>query len=396
MKKKSVALIGGGATNLLLAYLLGNSFDVTIYEKGKSIGRKFLVAGKGGFNLTNELTGEKLTQQYTPSDFLTEALLNFDSQKTRNWLAEIGIPTFVGSSGRIFPEKGIKPIEVLNAIRHNLTKKNVKILTHHSFTGFNETRQPIIKNNSTEFAVHADYVVFALGGASWAQTGSDGKWISAFEELDISCLPFQSSNCGVNIDWTKDFVTHHAGKPLKNIMLTCGKKTITGEALITDYGLEGNAIYPSVPAIRTNLNQNKTPLLTIDFKPNNTTDQLIAKTSKKTTSKTYEKTFKLNKVEFALLKSFTSKEEFLDPKTFVKKIKSLSVPISGLRPIDEAISTVGGITIEELNNDFSLKKIPNLYVAGEMINWDAPTGGFLLQGCFSTAYTVAQSISSRG
>lgn len=396
MKKKSVALIGGGPANLLLAFLLGESFDVTIYEKEKSIGRKFLVAGKGGFNLTNELTGEKLTQQYTPSDFLTEALLNFDSQKTRNWLKEIGIPTFVGSSGRIFPEKGIKPIEVLDAIRHNLTKKNVKILTHHSFTGFNEIRQPIIKNNSTEFAVHADYVVFALGGASWAQTGSDGKWTSAFEEFDISCLPFQSSNCGVNINWPKDFVTHHAGKPLKNITLTCGKKTITGEALITDYGLEGNAIYPSVPAIRTSLNQDKTPLLTIDFKPNNNTEQLIAKTSKKTTSKTYEKTFKLNKVEFALLKSFTSKEEFLDPKTFVKKIKSLSVPITGLRPIDEAISTVGGITIEELNNDFSLKKIPNLYVAGEMINWDAPTGGFLLQGCFSTAYTVAQSISSRG
>jgi uncharacterized flavoprotein (TIGR03862 family) len=396
MKKKSVALIGGGPTNLLLAFLLGDSFDVSIYEKEKNIGRKFLVAGKGGFNLTNELSGNQLIAQYTSSDTFKKALLAFDSIKTRDWLAEIGIPTFVGSSGRIFPRQGIKPIEVLEAIRQNLYQKNVNILTHHTFIGFNESKQPIIKNNSEQFSLVADFTVFALGGASWSQTGSDGKWATVFKEIEIKSNPFQSSNCGVDINWSSDFVKHHSGKPLKNISLSCGTKTIIGEALITDYGLEGNAVYPSVPAIRDILNQHETPLLKIDFKPNNSIDQLRSKISKKATSKSYEKTFNLNKVEFALLKSFTTKEEFLNPFLFLEKIKSLALPIKNLRPIDEAISTVGGIANKELNSDFSLKKIPNLYVAGEMIHWDAPTGGFLLQGCFSTAYLVAQSISSRG
>lgn len=389
---KKVAIIGGGASSLIIADFLASSFDVVIYEKEKSIGRKFLVAGKGGFNLTNEAKGENLTKKYTPFNFLDNALNQFDSSKTRAWLNGLGIPTFIGSSGRIFPNKETKPIEVLEAIRTNILKKNAKILTHHTFIAFDEKQRPIIKHNDTEFSVDADVFVFALGGASWARTGSDGKWRKQFEQMGINCLPFQSSNCGIDIEWNKDFAQHHTGKPLKNITITVNNSTIKGEALITSYGLEGNAIYPSVPLIRQELNRKEIPMISIDFKPNNSLEQLQAKISKTTKTKDYEKLFNLNKVEFALLKGYTTKSEFIDPNTFTKKLKSLQIPIKGLRPIDEAISTVGGVAIESLNSDFSLKKIPNYFIAGEMINWDTPTGGYLLQGCFSIGHLVAQSI----
>lgn len=396
MKKKSVAIIGGGASSLLLAYTLGKSFDVTIYEKEKTIARKFLVAGKGGFNLTNELSGDDLKNKYSPNNFLDEALQSFDSKKTRDWLDEIGVPTYVGSSGRVFPEKGIKPIEVLEAIRNCIVDFGVQIVTHHTFAGFDDEKLPVLRNESTEFSVDSDFVVFAMGGASWSQTGSDGKWLDSFEKIGVNCNPFQSSNCGVNVEWNDELKKHHSGKPLKNISLTIGGKTILGEALITDYGLEGNAVYPSVPAIREGLSEDNIASLSVDFKPNNTRKQLLDKITERTSTKDYEKVFHLNKAEMAILKSFTKKGEFTNSTSFVEKIKALQIPINGLRPIDESISTVGGVKVEELNSDLSIKKIPNFYVAGEMIDWDAPTGGFLLQGCFSTAYLVAQSISSLG
>ena len=389
---KKVAIIGGGASSLIIADFLSGTFEVTIYEKEKSIGRKFLVAGKGGFNLTNEVVGKKLTSSYSPLSFLDQSLNNFDSSKTRQWLNSLGIPTFVGSSGRVFPEKDIKPIQVLEAIKLSLQKKHVKILPHHTFIGFDKNKKPRIRHKEQELTIDADFVVFTLGGASWSQTGSDGTWTKLFDQIGIKCISFQPSNCGINVNWSKGFIKYHSGKPLKNISLTVNKTTIKGEALITDYGLEGNAIYPSIPEIRDQLNLENSALLTIDFKPNNSLEQLKSKISTSIKTKEYEKTFNLHKIEFALLKAYTNKDEFCNPEVFVKKIKSLRIPIESLRPIEEAISTIGGVPIKELNQNFSLKKIPNLFVAGEMINWDAPTGGFLLQGCFSTGYSVAQSI----
>jgi uncharacterized flavoprotein (TIGR03862 family) len=391
---KKVAIIGGGASSLIIADYLSSSFQVTIYEKEKTIGRKFLVAGKGGFNLTNEVEGKELLDKYTPQGLLDEALIQFDSNATRAWLDSHHIPTFIGSSGRIFPEKQIKPIQVLEAIRQNLLSRNVQIKTHHTFVGFNHKKQVVIKSQVDKFPLDDTIVVFALGGSSWSQTGSDGYWTTFFNDIDVKCNPFQSSNCGINISWNKELIKHHAGKPLKNISITTDGVSIKGEALLTDYGLEGNVIYPSVPTIRNALDKEGETYISIDFKPNNSVEQLFAKVTKETTTKSYEKVFHLNKIEMAILKSFTSKEEFCDAASFVRKIKSLQLPVQSLRSIDEAISTVGGIDSKNLNIDFSLKKIPNCYIAGEMIDWDAPTGGFLLQGCFSIGYSIAQSILS--
>lgn len=395
MANKKVIIIGGGPSALIAADFLSPKCDVEIYEKEKNIGQKFLVAGKGGFNLTNSLSGTNLTKIFTPTNFLNKAILNFDSISVRDWLKQVGVETFSGTSGRVFAEKKHKPIEVLENIRNSILNKNVKIFTNHKFIGFNKNNQSIIKNNEREFFAVADYYIFALGGASWSITGSDGKWTKLFKEIDISTLPFQSSNCGININWPDLVSSHHIGKPLKNIRIFAGNQSSSGEAVITNYGLEGNAIYSIVPSVRNMLNIGDAKIL-IDFKPNNTQNELLNKIKNKNTSaENYKKLLNLNSAELSVLKAYTTKTDFLDPEVFVKNIKKLPIIINSLRPIEEAISTIGGIDTNDLNQDFSLKKHPNIFTIGEMVNWDAPTGGFLLQGCFSMGVHVARTILNK-
>ncbi len=389
MNKKDIVIFGGGPAALTAAYFLADNNKVIVYEKENNIGQKFLVAGKGGFNLTNSLVQNELAKKYLPINFLDKAILEFDSTSVRNWLMEIGIPTFVGTSGRVFSIKELKPIDVLNKIKNSLLEKNVKFCINQKFTGFNNENKPIVNNKKT---ISADYYIFALGGASWSLTGSDGKWVNSFIKLGIKILPFQASNCGVNINWSDNIKSFHIGKPLKNIQISCGTLKARGEAVITKYGLEGNAIYSLIPSIRKQLNLNSLSKIFIDFKPNNSLKQLLAKLGKSTSSKDYKKIFNLNSTEIALIKSLITKEDYLSPDNFVKSIKNLEIKINSLRPIEEAISTVGGIDINELNSDFSLKKFPHIFTIGEMVDWDAPTGGFLLQGCFSMGHYAAKSI----
>ncbi|MFC5269889.1 NAD(P)/FAD-dependent oxidoreductase [Adhaeribacter terreus] len=393
MPEKTIAIMGGGAAGLMAADILSPHCEVRIYEKGKALGRKFLVAGNGGFNLTNSAEGEALYSKYTAQEFLQPALKAFNSEASRNWLAGLGIPTFVGSSGRVFPEKGIKPIEVLQKIKDRLKAQGVQFHFQHEFIRFNFENKPVIKFKEKEITVEADHYIFALGGASWPVTGSSGNWLEVFRLLGVKTIPFQSSNCGVNVNWPVDFKEKFAGEPLKNLQVSVGDFSLKGEALITEYGLEGNAIYPVVPKIREALNAGKEAFLTLDFKPQNTVGQLLQKVQgKQIQPKNYEQLFNLSKAQLALIKLFTAKEDYLDPEKFIQKMKNLEVPVSSLRPIEEAISTVGGIALEEVNHDFTLKKFPHIAVVGEMLDWDAPTGGFLLQGCFSTAYFAAQAI----
>lgn len=390
MSKKKIVIIGGGAAGLMAAEHLCLNFDIAIYEKGKTIGRKFLVAGNGGFNLTNQASGEDLINYYLPKGFLKASLLKNDSLKMREWLANLEIPTFVGTSGRVFPEKGIKPIHVLNKIKNRLLDHGVKFFSHHTFMGFNKDCKVIVKNQKNEFILEADYFIFALGGASWSITGSDGKWVPAFNKIGIKTIPFQPSNCGINIAWPAPFKNHHAGKPLKNIKVSIDGFEVKGEATITDYGLEGNAIYPLIWKVREAFSQKKIPIIEIDFKSLNSSAQLFEKIKNKTPkTKIFAQTLNLNSSQIALIKSFTDKDTFLQPNVFINSVKHLQIPIQGLRPIEEAISTVGGIDLAEVNSDFSLKKHPSFFIIGEMLNWDAPTGGFLLQACFSMAQAIS-------
>lgn len=395
MHSKKIIIIGGGAAGLIAAELLSATCEVHIYEKGKTIGRKFLVAGNGGFNLTNAAIDKDLQAQYTPQPILQQALQNFDSQAMRAWLEELGVPTFVGSSGRVFPEKGIKPAQVLQQIKDKLVKKGVQIHCNHEFIGFNTAQQALVQHQENKLALEADTYIFALGGASWSITGSNMEWLKLFEQLKIPTKDFEASNCGLEVNWKADFKENYAGTPLKNIQISIGSKVVKGEALITDYGLEGNAIYPIIPAVRAALKTQKATHIAIDFKPNNSHQSLLSKIKgKRLKTKNYTYEFNLDKASFALIKAFTTKEEYLAPERFVEAIKHLKIPVQALRPIEEAISTVGGISFEALNANFSLKQQPNIFVIGEMLDWDAPTGGFLLQGCFSSAAACADFLKS--
>lgn len=389
---KKIILLGGGASNLLAADFLSQRFEVHIYEQGKTLGRKFLVAGNGGFNLTNSASDDTLLSHYSPTLFFQPILKKFDSNATRQWLHEIGIPTFVGSSGRVFPKEGIKPIQVLQAIKKRLIQRGVQFHFHHKFIGFDKNYLPIIEHDNQQFTLQADHFIFALGGASWSKTGSDGHWRSAFEKIGVKTILFQSSNCGVNVNWHSDFLAKHEGTPLKNIQISIGHFVKKGEALITKYGLEGNVIYPAIPTIRNILNQNKTPILYLDLKPNNTTASLLQKiANRKVLPKNYGYIFNLNKTELALAKAFSDKETYLSADLFAIFLKKIPIPLQALRPLEEAISTVGGIDLNEITPELKLKKHPHISVIGEMLDWDAPTGGFLLQGCFSMA-VVASAI----
>ena len=392
MSRKEIAIIGGGPSAMIAADILSPYHNVTIYEKEKGIGQKFLVAGKGGFNLTNSLVGIELAAQYSPQEFMQSAILSFDSQSLREWFSDLGIETFVGTSGRVFPVKGTKPAEVLNKIKEKLLSQNVKIEQGYEFVGFDDERNAIINYRGESKLIIADFYIFALGGASWSITGSDGKWKKYFEDIGINTIPFEASNCGVNIKWDDHIIKNHAGKPLKNISVTVGESTRKGEAVITNYGLEGNVIYPLIPKIRELLNNKSKAEIVIDFKPDNSSDDLFKKVNNKISSKNYGEIFNLKREQLSIIKSFSTKEEFLSPESFVNKIKGLTIRVESLRDIDEAISTVGGIDLNELNKDFSLKKYLNIYCIGEMVNWDAPTGGFLLQGAFSMGYTCANSL----
>lgn len=388
-----IAIIGGGPAALMAAEVLSEKAEVHLYEKGKTLGRKFLVAGKGGFNLTNAAAGEDLYAKYSPRDFLYPSLCSFDSIAMREWLWEVGIPTFIGSSGRIFPEEGIKPIEVLQKIKDRLIQKEIQFHFQHEFIAFSGDKKPIVKYNGSEEVIIADKYIFALGGASWSVTGSTGSWLNIFEEIGIQTIPFQASNCGVNVEWPADFVKLHSGTPLKNIQITCQDFTLKGEALVTEYGLEGNVIYPTIPFVRASLEADKQAFIAIDLKPNSTISQLLAKIKEQVIStKNYKYIFNLTKAELAVAKLFCNKETYLSPALFAEHLKSVKIPITSLRPVEEAISTVGGVDLKELNLDFSLKKASHLYLIGEMLDWDAPTGGFLLQACFSMGAFVGEGI----
>jgi uncharacterized flavoprotein (TIGR03862 family) len=393
--KKTVSIIGGGPAALLLAaFLDGTKFNVTIFEKNKTLGRKFLVAGKGGFNLTHSEPIDQFIERYTPTDFLQEALLDFDNKDFINWINTIGIPTFIGSSNRMYPESGIKPIAVLKAILEVLDKQDVNIQYEHNWTGWNDNQDPVF---NTEIEVQSDYTVFALGGGSWKVTGSDGTWIDLFKTKEIAIAPFQVSNCAYQIDWPKSFITEHEGSPLKNIAISCLNKTQKGEVVITGFGIEGNAIYALSPQIREEINSFQKATIFLDLKPTVPLEALRDKFKKSSSKKTTEilrKELKIGTAQIDLLKTQLSKEIFLNRELLVKNIKRLPIEITGTAPLNDAISTTGGLQLNAVDTNFQLKKIENQYCIGEMLDWDAPTGGYLLQACFSMGVHLARHLNA--
>jgi hypothetical protein len=374
---------------MLAAQLDTDKYQVTIYDKKKAVGRKFLVAGEGGLNLTFNAPLDELTNQYHPSDFIAPILQKFTNEDLRNWFKSLDIPTFLGSSNRVFPAKELKPIDVLNKITEHLTAKDVHFKLDTQWTGWN-TKGHLCFNDSED--IKSDITVFALGGASWKVTGSDGSWSDAFIERGISVLPFRAANCAFDIDWDKNFINTHEGKPLKNIALKYKKQSSKGELVISKFGLEGNALYALSRSIQDELLTKKSVSIKLDLKPTMTTTQLKAKYKKSKLTKVTDilkEDLNLDRTAVALIKQYSDKETFMDIDLLAKIIKAIPITLTTADDIDKAISTLGGIALDEVDANFQLNKMPNTYAIGEMLDWYAPTGGYLLQGCFSMGFALA-------
>jgi len=392
---KKLTIIGAGPAALLLTgYLDPKKYQVTLYEKKKTVGRKFLVAGEGGLNLTYHAPLKELIAQYSPSKFMAPILHEFTNKDLITWLNHHEIPTFIGSSNRVFPDLALKPIEVLNKILAQLSTQKVVFQLDTKWTGWNKQGQLTFENIEP---ATADIVVFALGGASWQVTGSDGAWRPAFEARGVQVQPFRAANCAFGVTWNKNFINTHQGKPLKNIALTYQNQTVKGELVISKFGLEGNAIYALSEKIQATLLTEKKAIVYLDLKPTMTVKQIKNKyqNSKLTKPTDILKTdLNLDRAAIGLLKQCSDKTTFLDSNLLTATIKSIPIVIDSPDELDKAISTLGGIALAEIDENFQLTKIPNTYVIGEMLDWYAPTGGYLLQGCFSMGVVLANHLNS--
>jgi uncharacterized flavoprotein (TIGR03862 family) len=398
VQKKRIVIIGGGPASLMLACSLDSTkFSISIYEKNAALGRKFLVAGKGGFNLTHSEDLEQFAKRYHPKEFLGPFLKHFSNTDFRTWLQSVGIETYVGTSKRVFPVKGIKPIEVLKAIGKKLIGNQVSVFYNHEWKGWKNDRLIFETLNNQTSGIQADITIFAVGGASWRVTGSDGLWVNYFKEKGIAIEPFVPSNCAYQINWDVELLKQIDGQALKNCEFTCGIIERKGEAILTTFGIEGSGIYPLSPAIRKQLTEQNHADIFIDFKPDLSVEEIRSRLENRgnlSVKDVLEKRINLSKPQIELIKQKTTKDEYNKADVLLKLIKSYPIEVIGFAPLDDAISTVGGIPLSEVNQQLEFKKLPNHYCIGEMLDWDAPTGGYLLQACFSMGKFLADKLNA--
>jgi uncharacterized flavoprotein (TIGR03862 family) len=385
---KRIAIIGGGPAGLRAAEVAAEAgAEVTLFDAKPSVGRKFLVAGKGGMNLTHSEPLEAFASRYSAStasgELWSSILAGFTPADLRDWSTKLGAETFVAGSGRVYL-KNFKAATLLRAWVARLRALGVRFEMKHRFASVTPG-STILISFSNGASAEADAVILALGGASWPQTGSDGRWTGAFENLGISIQPLVAANCGWEHDWNPDFLRLAEGKPLKNVTVRAGEKQFRGELMITRYGIEGGPIY----ALGKTLREMPTPSIAIDLKPAHSHEQLVSKMESVRRNFTAEARhrWKLNDAAHALL----SRNEWTDVQSLAREAKNCVIPLKGPRPIAESISSAGGICWSEIDSSLMLKKLPGLFVAGEMIDWEAPTGGYLLQGCFATGSLAARS-----
>lgn len=370
--------MGGGPAGMRAAEVASAAGASTILcDAQTSFGRKFLIAGRGGLNLTHSEPVTSFAQRYGEESKRWDDLLGeFGPADLQNWANSLGVETYVGSSGRVFP-RGQKAAVLLRAWTERLRVNGVQFLTRAHLAGLEHSRnrwQVKFENSEKE---EGKAVVLALGGASYPETGSDGTWPAMLKQFGIIIAPWQPANCGWEVSWSQSFLDRAEGKPLKNLTVRAGEDAVSGELLVTRYGLEGGAIY-RLGRILREMNE---PSIVIDFKPQLSSDNLRERAAnlKETSERVHA--WKLSPPAVALLET----NEFpRDLENAIRMVKNFTVRLERPRPIAEAISSAGGVAWSEVDERLMLRKAPGIFVAGEMIDWEAPTGGYLLQGCFST------------
>lgn len=398
-----VAVIGCGPAGLMAADVLSQAgLSISMFDSMPSAGRKFLIASKGGLNLTHSLPFTQFLAKYRErANDLQPFLERFGPGNLLNWISELGFQTFEGSSGKIFPED-MNAGAILHAIMERLKSRAVEMNFDHKWIGWDEENKQIFETSAGLISHSFDAVVFAFGGASWPQSGSDGSWVPCFSRKEIIINALKPANCGFEVDWSEYFKDHFAGFPIKPVVLSFedlnGKiYKQRGEFIATKYGVEGNLIYTFSSYLRDAVEKNGQITIKLDLAPDLNEEQLISRMSQKrgtrSISSHLQKSIGFRGIRLNLLFEILDKSIINDPDKLVKSIKSLPLIIHAARPIEEAISTAGGVDFSELDNNLMLRKYPGFFCAGEMLDWEAPTGGFLLTACFSTGFAAGNGIT---
>lgn len=399
---QTVAIIGGGPAGLMAAEVLLNAgIKVDLYDAMPSVGRKFLLAGKGGMNITHSEPFDQFLSRYGSRRAQIAPLLNtFGPNELRAWINALGIETFVGTSGRVFPVS-MKAAPLLRAWLHRLRACGARLHMRHRWLGWDEQDHLRFATPHGEKIVEADAIVLALGGGSWARLGSDGAWVPLLAEKGIPVVPLKPANCGFDCAWSEHLRERFAGQPLKSVAITLTDVNGVGhgrhgEFVLTETGVEGGLIYAMSAHFRDAIDASGSALLHIDLAPardlQNVIDEVSHARGSRSMASHLQSRLNIRGVKAALLRELASKEDYADPVRLANAIKSLPLCLNAARPLDEAISSAGGVLFEALDEHLMARTIPGLFCAGEMLDWEAPTGGYLLTACFSSGHAAGRGV----
>ncbi|HQS83143.1 MAG TPA: TIGR03862 family flavoprotein [Thiobacillus sp.] len=399
---KTAVVIGGGPAGLMAAEVLSqNGVRVDLYDAMPSLGRKFLLAGVGGMNITHSEPFDVFLSRYGARAADIHPLLEaFPPAALREWIQGLGVETFVGSSGRVFPT-GMKAAPLLRAWLHRLRESGVRFHVRHRWLGWREDGALRLASLQGELAVRADAVVLALGGGSWAKLGSNGAWVPLLAQRGVEVAPLRPSNCGFDVagGWSEHLKSRFAGQPLKTVALRFTDATgrvheRRGELMLSDGGIEGSLVYTLSAPLRDAMAAQGAVMVELDLAPDKTLARVMAEVGHprgaRSLSSHLQSRAGIKGVKMALLREILTPAQLNDPVTLANAIKSLPIKLVAPRPLDEAISSAGGVRFEALDERLMLRDLPGVFVAGEMLDWEAPTGGYLLTGCFASGRAAGQ------